>query len=122
MIKEMLDLAAKQGIKSWTESFPMDQVGQKLKDMDAGKGAWFSWRVSERHGLTCPPSARQPDTASSWSTETCIAERSNIHIALAPPLLRRLLARERGVTSFRCFSLALQGGHGTGVGAQPSAP
>jgi hypothetical protein len=38
MIKEMLDVAVKHNVKSWTTSHPMKEVGQKLKDMDAGRG------------------------------------------------------------------------------------
>lgn len=37
-IKEMLDVAVKHNVRPWTEAFPMSQVDQKLKDMEAGKG------------------------------------------------------------------------------------
>ncbi|KAA1122221.1 hypothetical protein PGTUg99_034527 [Puccinia graminis f. sp. tritici] len=38
MIKEMLEVAVKHDVKSWTSSHPMAEISQKLKDMDAGKG------------------------------------------------------------------------------------
>ncbi|PLW24984.1 hypothetical protein PCANC_26719 [Puccinia coronata f. sp. avenae] len=39
MIKEMLDVAVKHNVKAWTSSHPMNEVGQKLKDMDDGKAS-----------------------------------------------------------------------------------
>jgi hypothetical protein len=66
MIKEMLDVAVKHNVKAWTSSHPMNEVGQKLKDMDDGKGeSWVyflslsvrssrlcEWRLTWR--LDCP--------------------------------------------------------------------
>ncbi|PLW46471.1 hypothetical protein PCASD_06300 [Puccinia coronata f. sp. avenae] len=40
MIKEMLDVAVKHNVKAWTSSHPMNEVGQKLKDMDDGKARY----------------------------------------------------------------------------------
>ncbi|KAA1135559.1 hypothetical protein PGTUg99_018502 [Puccinia graminis f. sp. tritici] len=40
MIKEMLDVAVKHNVKSWTTSHPMQEVGQKLKDMEAGRARY----------------------------------------------------------------------------------
>ncbi|KAA1076799.1 hypothetical protein PGT21_019498 [Puccinia graminis f. sp. tritici] len=40
MIKEMLEVAVKHDVKSWTSSHPMAEISQKLKDMDAGKARY----------------------------------------------------------------------------------
>ncbi|KAH9458705.1 hypothetical protein MJO28_005788 [Puccinia striiformis f. sp. tritici] len=40
MIKEMLDVAVKHNVKSWTSSHPMNEVSQKLKDMKDGKARY----------------------------------------------------------------------------------
>ncbi|TNY24000.1 NADP-dependent alcohol dehydrogenase [Rhodotorula diobovata] len=39
-IAELFDLAAKHGIKAWTETRPMSQTSQTLQDMEAGKARY----------------------------------------------------------------------------------
>lgn len=48
LIKEMLDVAVKHNVRSWTSSHPMKEVSQKVKDMDQGKGAWIKIKPSYR--------------------------------------------------------------------------
>ncbi|KAH9816586.1 zinc-binding alcohol dehydrogenase [Melampsora americana] len=40
LIKEMLDVAVKHNVRSWTSSHPMKEVSQKVKDMDQGKARY----------------------------------------------------------------------------------
>lgn len=40
MIKEMLDVAVKHNVRSWTSSHSMDQVAQKVKDMHEGQARY----------------------------------------------------------------------------------
>jgi alcohol dehydrogenase (NADP+) len=39
-ILQMLDLVAKKGVKSWVQLRKMEEAGQVLEDMDAGKGRY----------------------------------------------------------------------------------
>ncbi|MBW0495954.1 hypothetical protein O181_035669 [Austropuccinia psidii MF-1] len=40
MIKEMLEVAVKHNVKAWTSTHPMNEVSQKVKDMEDGKARY----------------------------------------------------------------------------------
>lgn len=50
VIREMLDLAAKQDIKGWIIKRPMDDVNQAVVDMHASKARYRYVLVNEKNG------------------------------------------------------------------------
>lgn len=50
IIKEMLELAAKQDIKGWIIKRPMDDVNQVVQDMHASKARYRYVLVNEKNG------------------------------------------------------------------------
>jgi len=50
IIKEMLELAAKQNVKSWITKRPMDDVNKVVPDMEASKARYRYVLVNEKNG------------------------------------------------------------------------
>jgi alcohol dehydrogenase (NADP+) len=48
-IKKMLELAARENVKSWVQEFPMDQVNKAVVDMENGKPRYRYVLVNEKH-------------------------------------------------------------------------
>jgi alcohol dehydrogenase (NADP+) len=48
-IREMLDLAAKKGVKTWIQKRPMDDVNKAIVDMEKGDARYRYVLVNEKH-------------------------------------------------------------------------
>jgi alcohol dehydrogenase (NADP+) len=49
LIKDMLELAASHGVKSWVEERPMEKVNETLMDMEHGKARYRYVLINDKH-------------------------------------------------------------------------
>jgi len=48
-IREMLELFAKKGVRTWNNNYPLTNANQAIVDMEAGKARYRIVLVNEKH-------------------------------------------------------------------------